>query len=152
MAEFCSLCGYNELDITQTYNKHLKPIILENFKTMSDDSFLSIGLGGICEHCGIVRFGINKKFEAWGSYYEEPDHKFGYVDKETLELIILEDDPKYNKQRKGMNGEEQYVRFENALYGLYCLKNNKDISELTSEDFDAISKIYTETINKCSIK
>lgn len=148
MAEFCSLCGYNELDITQLYNTHIRPTILEDVKRMSEAEFITIGVGGICEHCGIVSFGINNKFEAWGGYHEEPNHNFGYVDKETLDLIILEDDHKYNQQRKCNGEEEGYFKFENALYNLYCIKHNKVLSELTSEDFDIINKIYTETIDK----
>lgn len=148
MSDFCSLCGYGDLNITKLYNTKIKPTILEDVKTMSDSEFIRISVGGVCEHCGIVSFGINNKFEVWGGYYEEPNHKFGYVDKETLELIIIEDDPKYDKQRKHMNEEEYYIKFENALHNLYCLKHNKIILELTSEDFDVISKIYYEIINK----
>lgn len=147
MADFCSLCGYSDLNISELYDKNIKATILEDIKCLKDDELISMSLPGICcEHCGIVSFGINNKLEAWGFYYNEPNHKFGCVNRETAELIIFDDDHKYSEQRKKMREEEIYMKLEFSLIELYKMRNNK--KELTNDDFEFVEKIYKETINK----
>lgn len=105
MADFCSLCGYSDMDIDKAYNDLIKPTLMEDIKKLKKKKqFISVDLRGICEHCGIHKFGINNRFEVWGGYLGEV-HQFGNVNPETLELVIFEDDPKYNDQRKLMEQE-----------------------------------------------
>ena len=147
MADFCSLCDYGDLNIEKIYNTHIKPDLLVDMKDLKDDEFITVGVGGICEHCGIGSIGINNKYEAWGGYYGEADHKFGYVDKETLELHRFEDDPKYKEQRDKMNREYEYMLFEQEAINQYCLVNNKNAENLVEEDFDFINAIVFKKMN-----
>lgn len=92
MADFCSLCGYKDIDINDLYERHIKSTLLEDIEELdSDGKFISVNVGGICEHCGIVAFGVNNKLEVWGGYYEGNSRQLGYID-ETLNLIISEVD------------------------------------------------------------
>jgi hypothetical protein len=142
MADFCSLCDYGDLNIEEIYNKHIKPDLLNDMKDLKDDEFINVGVGGVCEHCGITSIGINNKYEAWGGYYGESDHKFGCVDKETLELHRFEDDPKYNEQRESMKREIFVIELEQQIIKQYCLDNNKEVEKLVQEDFEAIDSIF----------
>lgn len=148
MSDFCSLCGYGDINIIEIYDKYIRPNILVDIAQMSDDEFSTVGVGGICEHCGIISIGINNKYEAHGYYGEKLTHNFGHLNKETMELIILQDDPKYNEQRKKMEDEFIFLKLEMALIDLYCFKRNKIKSELSSEDWEEIFKINKEVINK----
>jgi hypothetical protein len=109
MADFCSLCGYTDIDITALYNELLKPTIAEDIVKLDDGRFLVINLG-VCEHCAIVSFGVNNKYEVWGGYYEKENHQIGNVNKDTLELEIFEDDPWYAEQKEKMKVEEKYFK------------------------------------------
>lgn len=147
MADFCSLCDYGDLNIEEIYSKHIKPDLLVNIKDLKDNEFINVGVGGICEHCGIVSIGINNKYEAWGGYYGEGNHQFGYIDKETLELHRFEDDTKYKEQRDNINREYEYMLLEQDVIKQYCLDNNKNVENLVEEDFDFINGIMFKKMN-----
>lgn len=111
MADFCSLCGYNDQNIKEIYDEYIKPIINEDIETLEDDYSINVNIGGVCEGCGLIALGINNKYEAHGTYYGEYEkHILGYVDKETFELIIDENNPKYEKQRMLNKLEEENFR------------------------------------------
>jgi hypothetical protein len=148
MADFCSLCEYGDINITELYNTHIKSTLVEDIKTMEDDKFMVVYVGGVCEHCGIVSIGVNNKFEAWGGYYKQEPHKFGHVDKETLELIINKDDPKYNEQRERAKRELAFIKFEYSVWDLYCVVKKIDKSELTEEDIQILNDVYRQAIDK----
>ena len=142
MADFCSLCGYSDINIEELYDKHIKPSFAEDIKILKDGEYSSVGVG-VCEHCGMVRFGINNKYEAWAGYYEAEAHNFGVVNKETLELEIFEDDPKYNEQRIIMKYDVVSFELEMKMVEMYCLKHVKKSSSLTDEERDIIGNKYT---------
>lgn len=137
MADFCSLCGYNDQDIKEIYNEYIKPTIVEDVKTLEDEYSINVNIGGVCEGCGLIAFGINNKFEAHGTYYGEYEkHIFGYIDKETFELIIDDNDPKYEKQRRLNKLEEEnfrkYMLENDVKKDLYKSKNMAKFSHYVS--------------------
>lgn len=113
MADFCGLCGYSDIDVIDIYNRLIRPDLKKNMKLLiSDKHVIGVNVSGVCEHCGLVSFGINNKYEAIGYYWDDDLHVFGHVDPETLELIIDEDDPKYADVRFSMKQElEQMERY-----------------------------------------
>lgn len=118
MADFCSLCGYGDIDIQDLYNRLIRPTLKDDIKLLtSDQHIIRVNVSGVCEHCGLVSFGINNKYEAIGHYWSNEPHQFGYVDPETFELIIDEDDPMYVDVRLRMKKEieimEKYFKVYN---------------------------------------
>lgn len=116
MADFCTLCGYADLDLKFLYDEFIKPSV-GGCPDLQDKHFLYVNVGGICEHCGLVGFGVNNKFEVFGAYAalnegEEREHKIGWIDKETFEFIIDENDPKYLEQRAAMKFEVECLEKE----------------------------------------
>jgi|10_taG_2_1085330.scaffolds.fasta_scaffold229006_2 hypothetical protein len=67
MADFCSLCGYGDMDIDAV----LKELYVDRKEIvkMDNGSIYQKGLG-ICEHCGIVSIGIDRHFNVRGYYFE----------------------------------------------------------------------------------
>lgn len=111
MADFCSLCGYSDQNIKEIYDEHIRPTIVEDIETLEDGYSITVNIGGVCEGCGLIAFGVNNKFEAHGTYYGEGEkHIFGYVDRNSFELIIDDNDPKYEKQRMFNKLEEENFR------------------------------------------
>jgi predicted NAD-dependent protein-ADP-ribosyltransferase YbiA (DUF1768 family) len=128
MADFCTLCGYDDIDIDKLYNELIKPTLTEDIKTLpTDDYYISVNVGGICEHCGITNFNINNKYEVWGVYFKEPNHQFGKVNPETSELVIFEDDPKYNKQRDSIKRELTQIKIDLQLITELGFENYKKL-------------------------
>lgn len=49
MADFCSLCGYIDIDIIEIYETRIRPKIQEHLKNGTGWE-----VSGICESCGII--------------------------------------------------------------------------------------------------
>jgi len=102
MANFCTLCGYNDINIKQVYDTYFKPIpqLKETIKTLGAN-YYSSNLGGTCEHCGISSIGINSKFEVFAGFNNvKPQLKIGEINEETLEITIFDNLPEYKEQRE----------------------------------------------------
>ena len=107
MADFCSLCGYDDINIEEIYNKYFKPTVTrEQIESLEDDHYIQGSVGGICESCGISGFGSDKNFDVWGFYWSEKEPSkriIGHINKETMDLTIdVSEDPFYIKQEKWM--------------------------------------------------
>ena len=92
MADFCTLCGRRDIDVNQIYDEQVKPtIIKEDIEKMDDESFYGC-MVGICEHCGLVRIGVNNRFELLGGFYGDGStwviKKIGYINEDNFELTI----------------------------------------------------------------
>ena len=92
MADFCNLCGYNDIHVDEIYEKHIRPFFsLEMAEGLRDDEFFSCGIGGICEHCGLIAVGVDNKFNFLGVFIEAPKRTIGHINKETFDLTLDED-------------------------------------------------------------
>jgi hypothetical protein len=144
MADFCSLCGYADIDIVDIYNRIIRPDLKEKMKELvTDDLLIGVNVSGVCEHCGIVSFGINNKYDVLGYYFGETGlHKFGHVDEETLDLIIDKDDPKYNDIR-----EQAEYEYECILRDIKILEENKDWMSIQEEYYIDESTQIAKEVN-----
>ena len=105
MADFCSLCGYGDIDIEQLYEDHIRHTTTpETIESMEDGWFVSVNVGGVCESCGLVSIGVNNTFTVWGGYYGSDARIIGHINKETMELVIdVSEDPFYIEQQRWMD-------------------------------------------------
>lgn len=145
MAEFCSLCGYGDINIEELYDKHIRSRLLRGINMLDKDHFVSVGVG-VCERCGLVSFGVDNQYDVYGVYCGKGDQgerdKIGKVDKETLELEIFEDNPRYVQMKL-----EQYgVELELGLIEMYCLRYNKNRDDLTGQEHEMIGKKFEELL------
>ena len=102
MAKFCTLCGYEDINIKQVYDTYFKtiPTLKQTIETLGVN-YYSSNLGGTCEHCGISSIGINSNFEVFAGFGNvKPQLKIGEINKETLEITIFDNLPEYEDQRE----------------------------------------------------
>lgn len=90
MADFCTLCGYGDINLFKLYNDKMKRELVKEMPTLKDGSFLYASVDAICcETCGLVGIGIDNKYQVTGNFDEtETNHIIGHVDPETLELVL----------------------------------------------------------------
>ena len=101
MAKFCTLCGYDDIDLKNVYNTYFKSVekLKETIEALGTN-YYSSSVGGTCDHCGLSSLAINNKFEVFGGFVNnKPALKIGEINKETLEITIFDNLPEYEEQR-----------------------------------------------------
>ena len=137
MADFCSLCGYDDINITDLYNSIIKPDVEKEISEMSEGEFISVSVGGVCEHCGIVAFGVNNKLEVWSRLYGEDElHHFANINPNSFDIEIIDDSPKY---RDTQIEKENFLReiqvLEHIAYNLYISDaESKQLKPMSADD------------------
>ena len=90
MADFCTLCGYADINVEKIYEQHIRPVFsLEMAESLSDSEMFSCGVGGVCEHCGLLHVGVDNNFNLRGIFFDKPSQIIGRIDRETFNLTML---------------------------------------------------------------
>jgi hypothetical protein len=140
MADFCSLCGYGDID----YDR----IIIANIDKINEfirkDGFCKV-IGGVCEGCCCTSIVINKDYtvEVDGLYY------IGKINKDTFKFEIDENSEQYKKvykRKKEMMEAElktlkrEMIAVKHIAYGLYMVGDDPLVMGkhecVSFEDFD----------------
>lgn len=91
MADFCSLCGYGDINIDEIYEEYIRPALTEeNIAKLTDGVGMNMGIG-ICESCGLMAIGVIKDLIVMGHYYNEKSKVIGWIDKDTHEFHVSEE-------------------------------------------------------------
>jgi len=135
MADFCSLCGYSDIDIESLYEKWFKKdtSCFKEILKQEDGTPLILNGIGVCEHCGLVSFGVNNKLEVIANYYKDDVLKIGHVNPETFELTLYEDLERYAEQRNRMKKELELMNKEFDRFNVlqsYIDVDDPEIKEL----------------------
>jgi hypothetical protein len=93
MADFCTLCHCDDINIRDLYDEILKPWFKENIDNIKDGEKPHIRVGGICEGCGLVVIAVDNKYNLWGITLDVKDKReekiIGSINNETFELKLL---------------------------------------------------------------
>jgi len=95
MADFCSLCGYSDINIEKLFSDIMKPAINEGqLKGLVDDKTLSLGFW-VCEGCGIHGIQVNKQGEVFGNYCKGTE-LIGHLNEDND--LLIDDNTKIYKE------------------------------------------------------
>ncbi len=136
MADFCSLCGYGDLDIDKSYNKLVKPMIESgHLEKMTGEENLQLNFAGVCEHCGIMSLQIHKNRQVFVVLCNSPNVGIEYIGiiNQNLDLIIDKDSDVY--KRIYLPQYERFLEEIEAMEREYSefKENNKLVIKLMRE-------------------
>jgi hypothetical protein len=96
MADFCTLCHCDDINIRDLYDRILKPWFKENKDNIEDGAKPHIRVGGVCEGCGLVVLAVDNKYNLWGvtlsgkTLDEKEEKIIGSINNETFELTLID--------------------------------------------------------------
>lgn len=140
MADFCSLCGYLDIDYDKLIRNNLELI----HGLIREQSFCAIN-GGICESCCSTGIVVNKDYtvEVDGNYY------IGKINKDTFKFEIDENSEQYRRvykeKRERLQSELKTMKREieaikHIAYALYMVGDDPIVMAshecVSFEDFD----------------